>query len=221
MKKRSPFVVMFFLILVAPGRSQEFGLESIRVRALDTELALDSMWRDSVWRWAGPCVGESVTFRFDYGDTIFRRAEVPCGPALEESTASIAPASLYAQPALQSYFLEWAISRFELNKLTAYLTSSSCFPPLQSSVFARLLSEVDEAIFESDKCAVVKKLGQNMCVTKSQATEALLRIPSEDRRLETLRAGFFHFTFWNREDIEELFELQFIRERALATFESR
>lgn len=221
MKKRSHFVVMFFLILVSPGRSQEHGLDSIRVRAVDTEWAVDSIWSDSLWRWSGPCIGESVTFRFDYGDTIFRRTTIPCVPVLAESTASATPASLYTQPTPQSYFLEWAISRFELNQIAAYPTSSSCFPPLQSAGFTRLLSEVDEAIFESDKCAVVKKLGQTMCVTKSQATEALLRIPSEDRRLETLRAGFFHFTFWNREDIEALFELQFIRERALATFESR
>jgi len=221
MKKQSPLVVMFFLILAAQGRSQESDLDSIRVRTVDTAMELDSIWSDSVWRWTGPCASESVTFRFDYGDTTFRRTTVPCILSLTESNSSSAPASLYAQPTPQSYALEWEISRIELDQLTAYPTSSSCFPPLQNSLFERLVGEVDQAIFEADKCAIIENLGQSKCLTKPQAKEALLRIPSEDRRLETLRTGFIHFEFWTPEDIEELFKLQFIRERALATFESR
>ena len=221
MKKHSLFAVMFFLILVAPGRSQENALDSIRVRAADTVMKLDSMWSDSVWRWAGPCSTEVLTFQFDYGDTTFRRTTVPCHPALTETMSSPTPASLYTEPAPPSYFLEWSISRFELEQITAQPMSSSCFPPLQTPVFKQLVAEVDRAIFEADKCAQIEKMGKNQCLTKAQAQEALLLIPSEDRRLETLFSGFIHFTFWTEEDIAMLFELQFIRERALATFESR
>lgn len=221
MKKHSLITVMFFLILVAPGRSQENALDSIRVRAVDTVMELDSMWSDSIWNWSGPCAGESVTFRFDYGDTTFRRTTVPCVPVLAESTASPASASMYSQPEPEAFFLEWSINRMQLDEFTAYPTYSSCFPPLQPPVFARLVAEVDRAIFEVDKCVIIENIGQTKCLTKAQATEALMRIPSEDRRLETLRNGFIHFAFWDPADIEALFELQFMRKQALATFESR
>lgn len=212
------------------------GVNAIRVRSVDAELELDSLWRDSVWTWEGPCEKGSREFRFEFGDTLFRLHAVPCSPG--EMASSAAPSGAVpnssisvgamAQEAVMPtssssppLFGQCTLALSLLLAQPGIPLAGACYPPARAEEVARLLRAVESAIFESEKCALVRDAGRSTCLLPRQAKQLLFLIPSEDLRMQTMNSVFNQAGFWSKADIEDLFQLQFMRQRALATFETR
>ncbi len=196
---------------------------SVRVRSVDAMVQIDSLWTDTIWSWSGPCENNSRLFRFEFGDSLYRSVSVPCTAAVGHAIQMTA-ASLYAEPgsdhAPPQREGDIRLSLNELLKIRSQSIQEGCYPPLPQSEFQLLFDELNAAIFESDKCALLSSRGQQSCLTSHQVKEALLLIPSEDKRLQTMQDAFAKPGFWSREDLESLFQLRYIYEQALESFET-
>lgn len=80
---------------------------------------------------------------------------------------------------------------------------------------------MEQAVFETEKCAILERTSETLCLTRSQMQRALDRIPSEDRKLETLEQITRSDIEWTEAELRELFQLNFILERALKRFTKR
>lgn len=80
---------------------------------------------------------------------------------------------------------------------------------------------MEQAVFEAEKCAVLERASEAHCLTRSQMHEALDRIANEDRKLETLEQITRSDIEWTEAELRELFQLNFILERALKRFTKR
>ena len=80
---------------------------------------------------------------------------------------------------------------------------------------------MEGAVFESEKCAVLGEASARLCLTRSQMRQALSLIPSEDRRLDTMERISRSDTEWTEPELRELYQLNFILERALKRFAKR
>lgn len=80
---------------------------------------------------------------------------------------------------------------------------------------------MERAFFEIDKCAVLTQASTTTCLTRQQMSQALQRIPSEDRKLETMERITRSDNEWTETELREMFQLNFILERALKRFEKR
>ena len=233
-----PFGLVGVMLATAPGILSQtqlvphgvsaldsIRLNAIRVRSVDAELELDSLWRDSVWTWEGPCEKGSREFRFEFGDTLFRVHVVPCSPSDLPSRAI--PVGVMAQegtmPAASSppQFGQCSLALSLLLAQPGIPLAGACYPPARAEEVGRLLRAVESAIFESEKCALVRDAGRSACLLPRQAKQLLFLIPSEDLRMQTMNSVFNQAGYWSKADIEDLFQLQFMRQRALATFETR
>lgn len=99
--------------------------------------------------------------------------------------------------------------------------AASCFPPAGSTAFEALLSAMEQAVFETEKCAVLVRASETLCLTRSQMRQALDRIASEDRKLETLERIYRSDIEWTEAELRALFQLNFILEQALKRFTKR
>ena len=121
----------------------------------------------------------------------------------------------------QAWTGQASIARIDLEAMGRKLVATSCFPPASSAEFAQLLAAMEGAVFESEKCAVLGKASARLCLTRSQMRQALSLIPSEDRRLETMEHISRSDTEWTEPELRELYQLNFILERALKRFAKR
>ena len=80
---------------------------------------------------------------------------------------------------------------------------------------------MEKAVFETEKCAALERASETLCLTRSQMHQALDRIASEDRKLETLEQITRSDIEWTEAELRELFQLNFILERALKRFTKR
>lgn len=80
---------------------------------------------------------------------------------------------------------------------------------------------MERAVFEIDKCAVLAQASTTTCLTRQQMSQALQRIPSEDRKLETMERITRSDNKWTEAELREMFQLNFILERALKRFVKR
>lgn len=197
--------------------------DTIRVRSHGMIAAVDSLWADSLWVWDGPCDGPERAFRFELGDTAFCSATVPC-TAIESAAATALNAPLLgadAEPLAWTWSVEARLTAEFILALPRESLSASCYPPLSVAEFDRILEAIDSALFESDKCSVVERVCREHCLSSAQRSEALQRIPSEDRRLETLTKISGAGTNWTEAELRGLFQLNFILEQALKRFANR
>ena len=184
---------------------------------------IDSLWTDSLWVWNGACDGPERAFRFELGDTAFCSTTVPC-TAIEAATATALNAPILgadASPLAGAWSVEARLTAEFILALPREPLSAGCYPPLSSANFDRIMNAIDSAIFESDKCAVVERASRENCLTHAQLMDALQRIPSEDRRLETLTKTSGAEVNWTEAELRGLFQLNFILERALKRFANR
>ncbi len=199
------------------------SIPPIRVRTSDALMQMDSLWIDTLWSWTGPCENDVRLFRFEYGDSLYRSVNVPCARS-EAILVQSTPSSLYEVAASTSDSPPRSgaiqLTREDLLKIRSKSLEQSCYPPLSQAKFQRFINEMSATIFESDKCDLLASCSHESCLTSSQIHTALLLIPSEDRRLQTMKNHFSQPRFWRRKDLESLFQLKFIFEQALESFET-
>lgn len=194
-------------------------LEVVRVRSMDTSIPVDTLWDEAVWNWTGNCLDERVSFRFDWGDSVYRSQTFPCEKLIllhAESASTSAPttALTYANQANDVHVANISLTREQLDSTPHQLTASACYPPSSDQSVADIAADINDAVFESDKCALLEEWVSGKCLTYSQASLLLLLIPSEDRRLEALESGFLHLPIWSEESAAALFHLSFLKTRA-------
>jgi hypothetical protein len=193
------------------GDSAHSAHSEVRVQSVRTRPKIDSLWTDSLWQWRGACSAPSALFHFEWYDPIDSTfayslvKEVPCMAQEGESTNSqmtfigelTAPVSdLYAQA-------------------TDPNVRPKCFPPTSGQQMIAIQQKMNETIFESEKVQLAIQIIEAKCLDKIQFKQLLQSIPSEDRRLdlfETILAGELA---WSTADMEEIFQLQFIEQKAI------
>lgn len=195
-------------------------VEVIRVRSVDTRPPIDSLWREDLWSWDGLCLGKDVTFRFEWSDSIFKLQNFPCelrDPALNEGPLRLEQSNglTFAPPQrIDVHEASVSFSRFQLESIPGQPYSTSCYPPSSDASIEAIAAEVNNAVFESDKCKMLENWVKDQCLTYEQASLLLRLIPSEDRRLETMKKGFLHLPIWSEESAAELFHLSFLKSQA-------
>lgn len=195
---------------------------TLRVRSFTEAHVVDSLWSDSVWVWSGACEGPVRSFRFEFPDSTFCAVEAPCTPAATTPADLNAPLSSASSPfPAEAWTAAVTVALVELEAMPRTPLASSCFPPAASAAFDALLSAMEQAVFETEKCAVLERASETLCLTRSQMCQALDRIANEDRKLETLEQITRSDIEWREAELRELFQLNFILERALKRFTKR
>ena len=186
-----------------------------RVRTAGATIEMDSLWNDSIWTWSAACTSPLVLFHFSWNDEVALTQEVPCTkqtevPALN-STAGL--------DELQNEYLgSLTMTMAELHQVALQSRSrfTRCFPPISDPAMERILSQLQETFFETDKIRMAKVIASEECLTKQQAQALLMSIASEDRRLELFEPILKKVGPWSKEDLDELFQLSFIKKQALS-----
>ena len=196
--------------------------DSIRVRSHALSAVVDSLWSDSIWTWSGPCDGPNRLFRFEWGDSAYCSLSLPCKGLTPAPQATALNAPLTSDGPVQA---EWDVEALiHLDSLLSQprkAISAGCYPPATDQEFAPVIQAMDDALFESDKCRTLIEASESLCLTRPQLIRALQRIPSEDRRLDTLTKIASPETDWPSDQLGELFQLNFILEQALKRFAKR
>ena len=196
--------------------------DTLRVRSFAEASLVDSLWSDSLWVWNGPCDGAVRSFRFEFPDSTYCRVDFPCALEATQPTGPNAPlTAAVGGTQRQEWTGQASITRIDLEAMGRKLVATSCFPPASSAEFAHLLAAMEGAVFESEKCAVLGEASARLCWTRPQMHHALSLIPSEDRRLEIMERISRSDTEWTEPELRELFQLNFILERALKRFAKR
>jgi hypothetical protein len=196
--------------------------DTLRVRSFAEASLVDSLWSDSLWAWNGPCDGAVRSFRFEFPDSTYCRVDFPCALEATQPTGPNAPlTAAVGGTQRQAWTGQASITRIDLEAMGRKLVATSCFPPASSAEFAHLLAAMEGAVFESEKCAVLGEASARLCWTRPQMHHALSLIPSEDRRLEIMERISRSDTEWTEPELRELFQLNFILERALKRFAKR
>ena len=195
---------------------------TLRIRSFVEADVVDSLWSDSVWVWNGTCEGPARSFRFEFPDSTYCALEAPCTRAATPPADLNAPLSSASNPSLvEPWTAAVAIALVDLQGFPRKPLASSCFPPAASAEFDAVLSTMEQAVFEAEKCAVLERASEAHCLTRSQMRQALDRIANEDRKLETLEQITRSDIEWTEAELRELFQLNFILERALKRFTKR
>lgn len=195
---------------------------TLRVRSFGEAHGVDSLWSDSLWIWSGSCEGPLRSFRFEFPDSTFCALEFPCTRAAMPPADLNAPLSSASSTSpLEAWTAAVTIALVDLEAMPRTPMASSCFPPAASAAFDALLSAMEQAVFETEKCAVLERASATLCLTRSQMHQALDRIASEDRKLETLERITRSDIEWTEAELRQLFQLNFILERALKRFTKR
>ena len=220
--------IAFLLPAMALAQSDTLRMDSVapvpalRVRSFAEASRVDSLWPDSLWVWNGPCDGTVRAFRFEFPDSTYCRVDFPCVLEAAQPTGLNAPmTAAVGGTQRQAWTGQASIARIDLEGMGRKLVATSCFPPASSAEFAQLLAAMEDAVFESEKCAVLGEVSARLCLTRNQMRQALSLIPSEDRRLETMEHISRSDTEWTEPELRELFQLNFILERALKRFAKR
>lgn len=196
--------------------------DTLRVRSFAEASLVDSLWSDSLWVWNGPCDGAVRSFRFEFPDSTYCRVDFPCALEATQPTGPNAPlTAAVGGTQRQAWTGQASITRIDLEAMGRKLVATSCFPPASSAEFTQLLAAMEGAVFESEKCAVLGEASARLCWTRPQMHHALSLIPSEDRRLEIMERISRSDTEWTEPELRELFQLNFILERALKRFAKR
>ena len=218
----------FLLPAMALTQSDTLRMDSVvpsptlRVRSFAEASLVDSLWSDSLWIWDGPCDGAVRSFRFEFPDSTYCRVDFLCALEAPQPTGLNAPLTAsVGGTQRQAWTGQASIARIDLEAMGRKPIATSCFPPACSAEFEQLLAAMESAVFESEKCAVLGEASARLCLTRPQMRQALSRIPSEDRRLETIERISRSDTEWTESELRELFQLNFILERALKRFAKR
>ena len=185
-----------------------------RVRTAGATVELDSLWNDSIWSWSAACTSPLVLFHFSWNDEVALTREVTCTKQTE--VPALNPDA--GRDEFQNEYLgSLTMTMAELHQIALQSGShfTRCFPPVNDPAMERILTQIKETFFETDKIRMAKVIASEECLTKLQAQGLLMSIASEDRRLELFEPMLKKVGPWSKEDIDELFQLSFIKKKAL------
>ncbi len=183
------------------------------VQSVQTLPTIDSLWQDSIWSWKGPCSAPTALIQFEWVTPSHSVAktqlvkEVPCIPVVAnaESTSG------------KSYMGELTATAQSLyTEAQNPSNPPQCFPPTPPIRMVQIERTIQESIFESEKVQLAMQISAQECLNKSQIRQLLLWIPSEDRRLALFEELIHPKHRWTVDDVEGIFQLQFIERKALA-----
>ena len=222
-----------FTLLSAALLGQTDSLPPWRVRAEWPGGSVDSVWRDTMWVWQGPCPDSVMTFRFDR-EGQFALMSWPCETGTETGTgtevaATEIPPEMLARvlgevpveapevvaPAVtfkawvrwdraKADRLEWAVAR-----------DGSCFPPTSAVELRRFEATLAEVVFERARMEMILAFAEERCFTPDQIQFLTTRIQSEDRRLALLQSLVPACNDPAGIDVSGLFAMRSMEERAL------
>ena len=229
--------IFTFLSVALIGQTD--SLPPWRVRAEWPGGSVDSVWRDTVWVWQGPCPDSVMTFRFDR-EGQFARMSWPCekgtGGELRSQTGSgtgtgsvaateippemlarvlgEAPESALAPAVTFRAWVRW--DRAKADRLEwAVARDGSCFPPTSAVELRRFEAALAEEVFERARMEMILAFAEERCFTPDQIQFLTTRIQSEDRRLALLQSLVPACNDPAGIDVSGLFAMRSMEERAL------
>ena len=186
-----------------------------RVRTAGATIEIDSLWNDSIWTWSAPCSSPHVLFHFSWNEEVALTREIPCAKQTEAPAINTAAGHDEFQ---NKYLGSLTMTMAELHQIALQSSSryTKCFPPINDQSIERILAQLKETFFETDKIRMAKVYASEKCLTKLHAQALLMSIASEDRRLELFEPLLQKIGPWNSEDVDALFQLSFIKKQALS-----
>ena len=233
-------IAMAMLVVWAEAIGQTADTTSLlapwRVRAEWPGGRLDSVWRDTLWVWQGPCPDSVMTFRFDRAGE-FAMLQWPCEPLppasetdeslpaapenVEVAATAIPPELLAkvlgdtAEPAAPSHraWIRW--SRAKEERLAwALARDGSCFPPVAEAELAALEAKLEAVLFERERLDLVFAFAETRCFSADQTHFLITRVQSEDRRLALLQQLLPSCSAPEDLDVNSLFVMQSMKTQA-------
>ena len=184
---------------------------AVHVQSVRTRPEVDSLWTDSVWQWQGACTTPAALFHFQWFDPI----DSSLTHSLIQEVECILEADENSNTEI-TFLGEMTTSLPDLHaRAAASETHSSCFPPASDQQMLVIQKKMDEIIFESGKVQLAQHTIDTECLDKLQVKQLLQCIPSEDRRLDLLKTIPNTDHLWTPMDMEEIFQLQFMAQKAL------
>jgi hypothetical protein len=181
------------------------------VRSSRTVPEIDSLWTDSLWSWRGPCTAPTALIHFEWQNPtdssqhISVLKKIHCISADEELELNG-----------NSFRGELSADASELyTEAFLSLGHSVCFPPTSADRMRAIEDLINETIFESEKVRLAAQISVSECFNKQQIKQLLKQIPSEDRRLELFKKITDADHAWEPSDVEEIFQLKFIGQKAI------
>lgn len=207
---QSPSVVLGNVSLA--GDSNAIRIPLAHVRSVRTLPAIDSLWQDSTWSWRGPCSAPTALIQFEWmapSDSATKTTlvkEVPCMLMVANAESTGNPYTGELTATAESLYAEAQSSS----------NPPQCFPPTSPIRMAQIEEAIAESIFESEKVQLAMQISAQECLNKSQISQLLLWVPSEDRRLALFEKIIHPRHQWTVGEVEEIFQLQFIERKAIA-----
>lgn len=202
-----------FTIGLASGQTDSLlapsSLPPLRVQIhLDTSL-VDSLWSDSAWTWSGACPAPSITVRLtDSTSGLVAQRTLPCTTVSAQEVSSA-----YVRVEPEDWRLDLALDRKAVSSWN-WTTPSACFPPMSAQVLERAATDWDRLIFERDQLEAMALWAADRCLAPSMVRQCLLRLESEDKRLELLKALAPRCSQPRSIDVSDLFILRATRAEA-------
>ncbi len=185
------------------------ALPAFRVQIPRDTATLDSLWADTTWHWSGSCPTPRLTVRLvDPTTGHVAQRSFPCLPSIETPTTSA-----YVTPVPTGYTIDLSLTRSAAAAWT-WGPPETCFPPLPMSAFEAATPAWDELIFEREQLDAMIAWSENRCLSPGVVRACLLRLESEDRRLQLLTALVPRCSQPSALKLDDLFILRTTRAKA-------
>lgn len=186
------------------------ALPEIQVQIPLDSLVLDTVWRDAVWTWSGPCPTQRLNVRLVDRETgQVAQRQLPC--------TRIAPAAPgYVAPERFETDLTFTREQVAAWRWTA---EAACFPPSNMRDLETAEAAWDALIFEKDQLEAMVRWAATRCLAPAMVRRCIERIGSESRRLELLKALAEQCSDASAIDVTGLFILRSTREAAMQVVE--
>lgn len=181
-------------------------LPEIQVQIPLDSVVLDTLWRDTVWTWSGPCPTERLSVRLvDRTTGQIAQRQHPC--------TRVAPAVPgYAAP--EQFETDLTLTR-EQAAAWRWTEEAACFPPSSIRDLEAAYAAWDALLFEKELLEAMVQWAATRCLTPAAVRSCVERVGSESRRLELLQALAPRCTDASAIDVTGLFILRATREAAL------
>lgn len=196
---------------LALGDSTHSAQLEVYVQSVRTRPEVDSLWTDSIWQWRGTCSAPTALFHFQWYDPI----DSFLTHSLVKEVQCIAEANEINNTEIKLVGEMTASVSVLYEQATDSAARPKCFPPTSVQQMLTIQQKMDETIFESEKMQWALQTINAKCLNKMQVKQLLLSIPSEDRRLDLLKKIPKADHVWTTADMKEIFQLQFIEQKAL------
>ena len=185
------------------------ALPAFRVQIPQDTITLDSLWSDTTWSWSGTCPTPHLTVRLvDPTTGHVAQRSFPCLPSTETPATSA-----YVTPVPTGYTIDLSLTRSAAAAWT-WGPPETCFPPLPMSTFEAAAHAWDELIFEREQLDAMAAWAEGRCLSPATVRACLLRLESEDRRLQLLAALAPSCSQPSALNLDDLFILRTTRAKA-------